>query len=360
MGINPTVRYYEKNAFQTIFGKRIRMIRFFQEAMSVIMMGRFISHYGRISWVKLSFEERVSHVINAYIYFLQLPCLISFFGKEIRENPFLDQYFSRFIGYVKWRSLYDAGNLPTPTITTMFDFFSALGYKMGFEYILGKIGDLIGYPILFQQFLYDQFPEEAWVEGANPFFVVDWVNQNLNRDDFDIALTVIPSYLWYPINPFIHLDWAVLKSYIVLWVAYRKIREQEEAVEFVPPYIKGMKLSLIVDGKKIQDLVLNDEGYASICIPKKDVEKGVRFSLMGLDLDIPFYVPITWDYKTIEGLELRKVRGFDFFPYDKLRMLLFIAWNYYVIEEFMTRVNISWDVLTYQSLSMKAIEGWEE
>jgi len=115
-----------------------------------------------------------------------------------------------------------------------------------------------------------------------------------------------------------------------------------------------------VDGKKIKDLVLDDEGYASICIPKKEVEKGVRFSLMGLDLNIPFYIPITWDYKVVEALELRKVRGYDFFPYDKLRMLLFIAWNYYVIDVFLTRVNISWDTLTYQSLSMKAIEGWEE
>jgi len=286
-GINPTVRSFERKAFTTVFGQRIRLIRCFQEAMSVIMMGRFISHYGRTEWIKMNLEERTKYVINAYIYFLTIPCILSFFGYEIVNNPKLDKYFQQFRGYRKWKELYIQDNLPPITINTVFDFARELGYAIGFKIVLAKIGDIVGMPILFQQFIYEQFPKETWADYVNPFYVVDWINQNLNRDDFDMALTRVPSWLWYPIHPFIWLDWVVVKSYIQLYSAYEEIRKEHEMREYVQPFIPQMPIKLKIQGKEYYKTTLDTEGRATFIIPCEVYDqylKEISIDALGLEV----------------------------------------------------------------------------
>jgi len=292
MGLNPTVRGYERRAFTTLFGRRIRLIRCFQEAMSEIMMGRFIAHEGRTEWVKMRLEENVRHVINAYIYFLSLPCILSFFGKEIRESRTLDDYFMQFKVYPRWREAYDSGTLPQPTILDWFTFFRELGYTIGYTYFLYKIGELIKYPILAQQYIYEMFPESVWKDYVNPFFVVNWVNQNLNRDDFDLGLTQIPSYLWYPIHPFVHLDWTVIKSYIQLYYAYAESRLKDEYDLLIPPYIKHMPVKIDTDIKHIGYSHIGEDGEITVKIPKKDVFEKIALDTFGLRLEIPIGIAV--------------------------------------------------------------------
>jgi len=255
--------------------------------MSEIMMGRFISHEGRTRWVKMDLEERVRYVINAYIYFLSLPCILNFFGKEIAGTSFLHDYFLQFKGYVKWYDAYKSGQLPQPTIESWFDFFRELGYTMGFQYVLAKIGDLVGLPILAQQFIYQQFPKQFWADYVNPFYVVDWFNQQMKRDDFDLGLTTIPSFFWYPIHPFIHLDWAVIKSYIALYKTYRDIRWEEEQPEYTPPYVRNQLVKIELDGKVWDYTTIDSEGVLKYKIPKDKVKNVITLDSFGLKLDIP-------------------------------------------------------------------------
>jgi len=344
MGINPSVREYERKAFTTVFGQRIRLVRCFQEAMSQVMMGRFISHYGRTSWVKMTYEERTKYIINAYIYFVSLPCLLSFFGEEILSNRYLDEYFSQFRGYNRYKIAVQSGGLPSPTITTWFDFVSALGYKLGFEYLLAKIGDIIGLPILMQQFIYEQMPKSFWADVVNPFYVVDWVNQNMNRDDFDLALTVVPSWLWYPLHPFVHLDWTVIKSYIQLLQAYKSLRIETEERAFVPPFIRGMKVKVKVDGVDLTELRIDDEGIVRFCVPKRIIDEKITVDATGLKFDIPLFITFR----------------FDLPPYERCYETFWRAWNYPIVEIGVWLYAQNWNYEDYTSDYLSLFEGWNE
>ncbi|RLC78923.1 MAG: hypothetical protein DRJ03_24450 [Chloroflexi bacterium] len=291
MGINPTVRYYSQHAFTTFFGQRIRLIRLFQEAMSEIMMGRFISHYGRSKWVKTRLTSRVLNIINAYTHFLTIPCLLCFFGPEIARNRMLDKYFSQFKGYRRWKIAWERGTLPEPTITTWFEFFMALGYKLGFEYLLGKIGSLVLMPSLYLQLLFEQFPEGSLEEWANPWVVINFINQKFGRSDFDLGLTTIPQWLWYPINPFIWLDWAVLKSYIMLAEVYKLLDEAEDEENYVPPYIPGQPVKVDVNNQFFKYLEIGEDGICLVKIPKQLQPKQVILDTLNLKVKAEWKPP---------------------------------------------------------------------
>jgi len=292
---NPTVSWYSKAAFTGIFGKRLRVIRSLQEAIGEVMMARFISGYTDNKWLQENEEDVVSRIINAYIYFVGLPCILSVYGEKIMKDKLLDAYFSQFKLYQEYKAAKQKGELKQPSLSTWLEFFGLLFRTLGIEYGLSLIFECVGSPGVAMQLIYGDLPEDLLGEESNPIKLADWLNQHYQNREWPLELCNVPEWLWLPVNPFIHLDMAVISAYVHLLFTYRSIRLPPEPEEEVPPWIKGQLVKILADSQEIAIKELDADGWLTAEIPKQPGVKKAVLDSFGLKIEVPLITE--WPFK---------------------------------------------------------------
>jgi len=277
---------YIAKAFVTLWKQRIALVRSFQESLSEAGMGRFITHYGRTEAVKADQEELMANVVNAYIIVITPCALLSAYGDEIMNTPFLDEFFSRYEAYKKWKEIKRAIGEKTIPVINWEAFLGEIINLFELPELFGKLQEIIDTLWNLSLYLYELIMALVTAQRLGPVKMVMWVNQRFRTHEFPPWLGLIPAWIWRLIHPTLDFDWTVIKSYIVLYYTYRAIRLDEELRQFVPPYIKQQAVKITVDGEQYPYQFLKTDGFLKIKIPRGKWRDKASVDTFGLTYDV--------------------------------------------------------------------------
>ena len=260
--------------------------------------------------------EWLDKVAKAYIYVVGLPLIIARYHKEIQQTPHLYEFFYQFPSAREHLQRTEMG------ITTYIN-------KIDKE-LLDNIEKL--YPKF-------QMDEETKKKAeANPLEVFNWLKQNIetlwnamNQDQFkfvnycvqNLSQTVYPEFLYnipawlvFLLNPFIEIDWVIIKTCITLKWALEHFKLSNLAEQLPRPYIPKMKAKLHDEDEVLAEGQVGADGSIVFETTTDDTTLSDLFiNLHGLILRIPvveiakklkLYVKTTDTF--IEGLETQWVR----------------------------------------------------
>lgn len=260
--------------------------------------------------------EWLDKVAKAYIYVVGLPFIVARFGEEIQQTPHLYEFFYQFPSAREHLQQIEMG------ITTYIN-------KIDKE-LLDNIEKL--YPIW-------RMDEETKKKAeSNPMEVFNWIKDNIealiNQLEGDpikfveyacqrLSQTVypeflynLPGYLVWILNPFIDIDWVVIKTCITLKWALEHFKLSHLADKPPRPYIPKMKVKLHDEDEVLAEGQVGHDGSIVFETTTDDTTLSDLFiNVHGLILRIPIveiakklklYVKTTDTW--IVGLETKYVR----------------------------------------------------
>lgn len=260
--------------------------------------------------------EWLDKVAKAYIYVVGLPFIVARFGEEIQQTPHLYEFFYQFQSAREHLQRIEMGS------TTYIN-------KIDKE-LLDNIEKL--YP----EFQMDE--ETKKKAESNPLEVFDWLKRNIetlwnamNQDPFkfvnycvqNLSQTVYPEFLYnipkwlvFLLNPFIEIDWVIIKTCITLKWALEHFKLSNLADQLPRPYIPKMKVKLHdedevlaeaevgVDGSIVFETTTDDTTLSDIFINVHGLI--LRIPIVEIAKKLKLYVKTTDTW--IGGLETQWVR----------------------------------------------------
>lgn len=276
-------------AFTTAWLYRIMLIRFIQERLAEFGMGRFVSHYGRTRSIDDALDIFLHMAINSHIRLISVPALLSTHGDEIKNTPWLDEYFNQWKSYRAWKGEREKVGVERKPPENMGKFVCDLCLKydkpeLCMPFIYGDI-TLSEVMLLLTEAIFAQTEEME----EDPAEIVEWINQNVLTEEFDPAWGNFPKHLWYTLHPTLDIDWTVIKSYILLRGAYRAISQEDEETGFVPPYFVRQQVKTLIDEELYEKAPMDREGLLTLTLPSEALQGKEKIVLdtYGLKLEIP-------------------------------------------------------------------------
>lgn len=258
--------------------------------------------------------ELLDKTAKAYSYTVGLPLIVARFGEEIQQTPHLYEFFYQFPSAREHLQRIEMG------ITTYIN-------KIDKE-LLDNIEKL--YPIW-------QMDEETKKKAeANPLEVFNWIKDNIealiNQLGGDpikfieyacqrLSQTVYPEFLYnlpdwlvWILNPFIEIDWVVIKTIITLKYALNHYRLGQLADQLPRPYIKGMKVNLLRNYEVIAETEIKADGSFETEFEFHGLSE-LRINMHGLIYPIFFPTAYfsSYDNKLISIKEGHYPASFDYF-----------------------------------------------
>ena len=195
-------------------------IRSFQERLSEFGMALFITANAEDFDLALDYLQWIDTIIQAYINFIGKGIIYSRHGEEILNNYNLTNYFEKFMSFEFFKGEYYTTGKTWTKETIDLEFLQAYLEQSGFGTLIDIASNYLD----------------------NPFELIVTINRLLaekieyNYDDFtklvgelvnkipdpqeDILKTLLHPDWVLLVNPFIDLDWTVIKTYIQLYQSY--------------------------------------------------------------------------------------------------------------------------------------------
>lgn len=278
-------------------GMRLTILRFLQERVGEVGMTRFILHSTDNHSLQTEVIEGLESTINAMVLFTGLPPLLTVFGANIRSNPIMDTYFTKYPIYIKWKAHRDLRNKAPdkqdrdrPFVSQLAQFFN-LNAHSDFLSLLQR--DLT----VFVKEWASDIARTIDILNKNPKELVDFFNQNHNRIEFPLELTDINPHVYSLLIPTIFVEWAVISSTILQWNAYKRIQEMNirnqitsrKGVEI--PILKDVDLKELPYKEEVGDAIksinrLNIHGETDMFLTDSEVQQGSKFNMFGFSHSI--------------------------------------------------------------------------
>jgi len=255
-----------------------------------------MSVYHRNIVYRFQIVELLEKLIDAYIYFIGVPCLVGPYGKEIRTMKILDDYFSKFVTYRLWCEYVDRRGYEYEIDKVSIDIINTLIAGGPFHYLREKIGTYIENPMTLLNDIGFEIEKETEDKKDDPFYTVDYITQKFKPIEIDPATFHAPKMVYMQIHPTLDLDWTVIKCLIVMLDTYKKLHTAEELDITIPPFIRSQRVRIYENNiLKIQTR-LDEHGRVSYETetPKYGTTKEILFDTYGLQklITIGHYVPI--------------------------------------------------------------------
>jgi len=272
----------------TAYRYRQYIIRIFQQLASELAIALFISVYHRNLRYRFWLIGWLEKLVDAYIYFIGIPCLIGSYGREICNTTFLHSYFWKFSTYqqfVEWTNRrgweYTIDKVTISIINTII----AGG---PFHYLREKIGEYMENPMKLINDIGYQLGLKTEDKPDDPFYAIDFINQNFKAVKINPESWYAPKTVYLFIHPTLDLDWAVIKSFIALLDTYKKLHLAEELQVTIPPFIRTQRVRIYENEKLISLARLDEMGRIKhkTSTPAPATVKTVTFDTYGLRKDV--------------------------------------------------------------------------
>ena len=282
MPVLSTVAWFLSKAVTTVWGKRIQLVRCFQERLSELGMGLFVGHYEIAEHTQETLEMFMQTVISAYIFVISPCALLSVYGEEIRRTPYLDAYFSKYPSYSRWKGQKDAIGKKTIPIVNEPAFIGEVFETYHMPQLKSKAHLCLGNPAKIMELIINQIMTVFETMNMTSDQLVDYVNQKVKTYEFTPYLALIAPITWRCVHPTLDLDWTVIKSYIALLKTYRTIRLSRSTKGYVPSFIKDQIAKVTVDDAPYYFSRINEQGILRVEIPKPTEWEKVTVDTFGL------------------------------------------------------------------------------
>jgi len=264
-----------------LFRNRFQLVRQFQEVMSFLGMGHFIaysSHNLKLREFLLNVHDKL---IRAYLAFVTPASIVSCYFNEIASNPILDSYFSQFNQYNEFKRKVMAGEQVSQVEDFNQQFLDALGkFWDWLEGIPNWLAYLADPKLVMLDFANSVF-EELKEKGDDPFYVVDYLNSRVKINEKSWEGLYAPCWVHRMFNPFIDLDWAVIKSNIILYYVYcKQLEALLEELEVVP-FLYNQLLRFYLDDRLVGEKTIESDGHFKVLLPYQGESK-LRIESFGL------------------------------------------------------------------------------
>jgi len=274
-----TILLFVAKALTTLWSKRVQLVRNFQEMASSAGMGRFISHGEEVGHIQALFEERIAMVASAYLYVLTVPCVLSVYGKEIRETQMLDRFFNRWKSYQEWKAIEEKIGTYEYPITDYAILAKDIILSFGFTHLLAFIGTRITQLWEIMQIIIGSLSETIEKMGLDPEGIVNFVNQQAKTYEFKPYLAHLHPWVWRTIHPTLDLDWTVIKTLILLYQTYKEIRLRQEHRLDPSCWLEGQTATLMIDDKPYAISLVSPEGVVEFRVPVDVYDKAVSIDV---------------------------------------------------------------------------------
>lgn len=273
--------------FRRLYWARFEIARNLQQLFSGLSLGLFVQQSSESDEGVEKIFDAMDTIIKAHIFLAGLPLIISAFRGEIESNELLNNYFLQFPAWARYQA--------EKYLKTYSANISGL-YREVFE----DMAMLYYRPDLYenaQEYVFN--PIQFWVDLANILLVElfepiqDWLGfakhfvEIYRHDDYDIEKYSIPEWLCYWINPFLSLDWAIIKSEIIIMMTYYKIFFEVDVIGQPKPFFKQAEIALIVDDEVVDVAPLGRDGFFQLnfSLPPKELHR-VKVDLYGLQQEV--------------------------------------------------------------------------
>ena len=283
----PIIAWFIAKSITTVWGKRVHLVRSFQERLSELGMGRFIAHYEQRDITKGQLESFMEMLISAYLCIITVPAILSVYGKEVMETEALDGFFQKYTDYNVWRTvkekMAEAQYIDMPKkviLETIIEQYNMPELKPRIEHFLH-------YPWELMRCILGSIWDVIESLGMDVGKIVDHVNQRYQTYRFAPWMGLLPPMFWRVVHPTLDLDWAVIKSYIAMLESYRLMRGYKDYAGFIDPFLTGQVVKIMYDDKVKAYEHLGEKGLVKLSIPYDDVEEKITLDTFGLKIDIP-------------------------------------------------------------------------
>ena len=213
------------------------------------------------------YMEIMDKFIKAYCFIIPLPILVAYAGEEIMKDEVLLNYFWQFPSVREHLEL-QASGVP----------FSFTGYD---EELLDNVarffpeGDKAfkkwkeesGSIFDFFNIIWDTINSFWQALGEDPMSFVNHVLQEFSQADYPAFLFNIPRELIFVLNPFIEIDWVVIKTAIQCYYAFEKYSLNAELAKYPKAFVEGQRIWLENNGEIIAKTELDAEGHFKLEAP---------------------------------------------------------------------------------------------
>ncbi len=206
--------------FTSAIRYRMAFIRAFQERLSELGMGLFISANAEDFDTAIDLLGWTNNVINAYLSFVGRGLIYGKHGEEIISNLNLTRYFQQFPSFQYFQDNYfKTGKTWTKPIIDL-EFLKALIEQSGFYRLVDLAEDYMNNPFELMVTLYRLLAEQLNFQYDEITKIINEINQRLADPGAEITKTMLEPNQCMLVNPFIDLDWTVIKTYIQLYITY--------------------------------------------------------------------------------------------------------------------------------------------
>lgn len=207
------------------------------------------------------YMEIMDKFIKAYCFIIPLPILVAYAGEEIMKDPVLLNYFWQFPAVREHLEL-QASGVP----------FSFTGYD---EELLDNVARLFpegdkaykkwkeesGSIFDFFNMIWDTLTGFWQALGGDPMSFVNHVLQECSQTDYPAFMFHIPRELIFILNPFIEIDWAVIKTAIQCYYSFEKYSLNAELAKYPKAFVEGQWIWLEYNGEILAKTELDAEGH---------------------------------------------------------------------------------------------------
>jgi len=273
------------------FKRRFEIIRSFQEVLSSCGMSSFVLAYSHDLQNREFFLDVSDKVIKAYLAFVNPSAIVSCYFDEIESNPVLLRYFSKFKQYHKVRDEIRRVRELTWWDQLSFQFLHTVASVWGLlEYLVKLIIYLVNPKMVTADFA-SAILTELGDRAKDPNVVVDFLNQKFNLEEMNWKAGLAEPHVWKAVNPFLDLDWAVIKTYIMLNYAYEKATEELESQLTTPAFLPYQLVRVYLDDKLKAVTSVDRFGYFKAEVPYEG-ENELKLDTFGLTKTIYLIEPV--------------------------------------------------------------------
>ncbi len=207
------------------------------------------------------YMEIMDKFIKAYCFIIPLPILVAYASEEIMNDPVLLNYFWQFPSVREHLELQASG---VPYTFTGYD-----------EELLDNVARLFpegdkayekwkeesGSIFDFFNMIWDTLNGFWQALGEDPMSFVNHVLQEFSQADYPAFMFHIPREIIFFLNPFIEIDWVVIKTAIQCYYAFEKYSLNAELAKYPKAFVEGQWIWLQYNDEIIAKGELDAEGH---------------------------------------------------------------------------------------------------
>ncbi|MBT0160790.1 hypothetical protein G4O51_12490 [Candidatus Bathyarchaeota archaeon A05DMB-2] len=226
----------------------------------------------------------LNRALRAYITICPATAILSVYGREIYYSTTLKEYFHNNLNCEEWLEWYHGYNFNVPWYATpqalAMWLYNCVRALIPAVQTLNIATTLTGQFTAWQEIV----EELSGIEDKNTNEVVDYINSTMKAYIPTPPEGYADPAQWKQINPFIDVDWTVIKSFIVLYQAYSRLSTLDDPSAPVMPYVKGQRVDVWQDGRLTDPHYLDAEGRVAVDLPAES--RALKLDSFGLTCEI--------------------------------------------------------------------------